>query len=88
MGTWSAPTGTSVALNDRMSAAWLIGYTTKPSGTDSPIFFCRISSLTVGLSIACASVTRFMKYSASSLISVIIDWMNRCDFKGSMPTAR
>ena len=36
IGSWSSPTGTSVARTAVMSAAWLIGYTRKPGWDSSP----------------------------------------------------
>ena len=60
IGFWSSPTGTSVALNAVISAAWLTGYVKNPAGILSPNFLSLISCLTVGLRCNLETDTRFM----------------------------
>ena len=58
MGSWSAPTGTTVARKPAMSAAWLTGYMRKPAGRSRAKPRCRISSRMVGLRSRRETVTK------------------------------
>ncbi|MOA13809.1 hypothetical protein D3C78_1338720 [compost metagenome] len=88
IGNWSSPTGTTSALNALISAAWLMGYTRKPTGSERAKPFCAISFFTVGLRSTRATVTIFMYSAVSSASAGRADCRQIVVSVGSMPAAR
>ena len=86
IGTWSSPTGMTVARKPAMSADWLTGYMRKPAGMSRAKPRWRISSRMVGLRSRRATVTRFKNRTVSSASSGMADCSAIAERLGSIPT--
>jgi len=85
-GNWSLPTGTRLALQKRMSAAWCTGKVSiRPViGRPEP----SSSSFTVGLRRSSESLTSERNGRSSWLSAGTEEWVKMVVLAGSMPIAR